>query len=223
MLSFSAWGETAQVRHQHLRKGAMGQIEIGESSISFKEAGKNSAHSWEWKYEEIQQLTLSPSELRILSYENAKWQAGRDREYRFYQLPKDFASQVSALLRSRLDQRFVAHLRDPDVKLQWQVGAKLLHRFGGSQGTLLFTEEQIAFKTDSGASHTWLYNDIENISTSGRFDMSVTTSERSGWSRAPVTDYHFQLKQALTEDRYNDLWRRVNRARGLRVNISASY
>ena len=129
MLSVAALG--AEVRHQHLRKGAMGQIEIGENSISFKEAGKKSEHSWEWKYEDIQQLTLSATELRILSYDDEKWQFGRDREYVFDQLPKDFASQVYSQLRTRLDQRFVAHLGDLDVKPLWQMGAKLLHRFSG--------------------------------------------------------------------------------------------
>jgi hypothetical protein len=64
----------------------MGQIEISENLISFKEAGKKSEHSRQWKYEDIQQLTLSPTELRILSYDDEKWQLGRDREYVFDQL-----------------------------------------------------------------------------------------------------------------------------------------
>jgi len=220
MLSFAAWGNplSVQVRHQHLRKGAMGQIEIGENSILFKEAGKNSAHSWEWKYGDIQQLTLSPTELRILSYDDAKWQLGRDREYVFDQLPKDFATQVYPRLRERLGQRFAEHLGEPAVKPLWAVGAKLQHKLGGSQGVLLFAEDRIVYKTDrNGESHTWLYTEIENVSTSGRFDLSIITAERSGWSRGSVTDYHFQLKNALSEDRYNDLWRRIIRGNGLRV------
>jgi len=226
MLSFAAWGGplSVQVRHQHLRKGATGQIEIGENSISFKEAGKNSKHSWDWKYEDIQQLTLSPTELRILSYDDERWQFGRDREYVFDQLPKDFATQVYSLLGTRLDQRFVAHLIDADVKPSWQVGAKLRHKFGGSQGTLLFAEDRIVHKTDkSGEAHTWLYNEIENVSTSGHFDLSITTSERSGWPRGSTNDYHFQLKQVFSEERYNELWRRVNRANGLRAELRETH
>ena len=216
MLGFAAWGDSlsVQVRHEHFRKGAMGQIEIGESSISFKEAGKNSSHSWEWKYENIQQLTLNPTELRILTYDDQKWQLGRDREYAFDQLPPDFASQACSLLRGRLDQRFVAHLDDPDVKPLWQIGAKLAHRLSGSQGRLLVSEDRIVFKTEDGESHAWRYTDVENVSTSGPFDLSITTLERSGWHHGSVTDYHFQLKQVLTEDRYNDLWRRINHAKG---------
>jgi hypothetical protein len=142
----------------------------------------------------------------------------------FDQLPKDFAMQAYSVLRTRLDRRFVAHLFDADVKPSWQVGAKLQHKLGGSQGTLLFAEDRIVYMTDrNGESHTWLYTEIENVSTSGRFDLSIATSERSGWSRAAVTDYHFQLKQALTEQRYNDLWRSVNRSNGLNVGLRENH
>lgn len=216
MLGFASFG--AEVRHQHLRKGGMGQIEIGENSISFKEAGKKSAHSWEWKYENIQQLTLSPTELRLLSYDDAKWQLGRDREYVFDQLPKEFFTEAYPRLRERLGQRFAEHLGVPEVTPLWEVGVKLQHKLGGSQGTLRFAEDRIGFKTDkTGESHTWLYTEIENVSSSGRFDLSIITAERSSWSRAPVTDYDCQLKQALTEERYNNLWRTINRANELKV------
>ena len=219
ILNFAAWGDSlrVEVRHEHFGKGAIGQIEIGENAISFKEAGKNSAHSWEWKYEDIQQLTLSPTELRILTYDDQKWQFGRDREYAFDHLPPDFASQIYSLLRTRLDQRFIVHLPDSEVKPSWQIGAKLQRRFGGPQGVLLVSEDRIVFKAYDGESHTWRYSDIENVSASGPFDLSITTSERSGWLRGSMTDYHFQLKQVLPDDRYNDLWRRVNQAKGLAI------
>jgi hypothetical protein len=217
----TAWGDSlsVQVRHEHFRKGAVGQMEVGETSISFNEAGKNSTHSWTWKYEDIQQLTLSPHELRILTYDDQKWQFGRDREFTFDHVPQDFALQVYAMLHDRLDQRFVAHMNDQDVKPLWQVEAKLLHRFGGSQGTLLVGEDRIAYRTDRGESYTWRLADIESVSTSGHFDFSITTSERSGWFRGSISEYHFELKQALSEDHYNDVWRRVNRAHGLGTGL----
>ena len=44
----------------------------------------------------------------------------------------------------------------------------------------------------------------------------VTQEIAYGSIRLPVVA-HFQLKQALTEERYNDLWWRVNRGNGLRI------
>jgi hypothetical protein len=183
---------------------------VEEASISFKEAGKRHEHEWQWKYDDIQQLTLSETELRILTYEDRKWQLGRDREYAFDQLPKDLAANVYSLLRDRLDQRFVVHLSVADVKPLWQVDAKLLQRFGGSQGRLVIGEDRIEYRTDGARSYTWRLRDIDNVSTAGPFDLSITTSERSGWLRGSLSVYHFQLKQALTEDRYNRLWRSLN-------------
>src|ERR1019366_2531129 len=100
-LAASGGSLTVQVRHEHFRKGTKGQMEIGENYVSFYETGKNFSHSRKWKYEDIQQLTLSPAELRILTYDDQKWQLGRDREFAFDQLPKDFASQAYLLLRDR--------------------------------------------------------------------------------------------------------------------------
>jgi len=219
IFSFAVCGDslTVQVRHEHLRNGVTGNLEISESSVSFRESGKNSSHSWEWKYEDIQQLTLSPADLRILTYEDQKWKLGLDREYRFDKLPKDFAPQVYPLFRSRLDQRFVADLAEPDGRLLWKVGAKLHHRLGGSQGTILIAEDCIVYETEKGQSHTWRYGDIDNISSSGPFDLSILTMERSSWYHGSPTEYHFQLKEELRDDRYNDLWRRVNQTEGLQI------
>ena len=216
----SAADLTAEVRHKHLRKGAMGQIDINAGGISFKETGKHAAHSQEWKYEDIQQLTLSPTEISILTYEGEKWQLGRDREYVFDQLPEGFAAQIYTLLHAKLDQRFAAHLGDPDVLPKWQAPAKLLRRFGGSQGTLLVGEDRIEFKVEKGESYTWRLKDIQNVSSSGPFDLSITTLERSGVLHGSTSEYRFQLKESLSEARYNELWQKVNAANGLQVLFS---
>jgi hypothetical protein len=208
---------TFTVRHEHLRKGRTGTIEIGENSISFQEDEKNPKHSREWKYEDIQQMTLSPTELRILTYEDQKWKLGLDREYTFDRLPKEFAAQVYPMFRRRLDQRFVADLADPDITPLWKVGAKLHQGLGGSVGTILVGSDRIVYQADKGQSHTWRDGDIDNISSSGPFDFSITTLERSAWHHGSPTEYHFQLKEEMHEARYNQLWRRLNRRKGLQI------
>jgi hypothetical protein len=221
-LTTGAWAEpvTFTVRHEHLREGRTGTLEISTNSISFREDEKKPKHSREWKYEDIQQITLSLTELRILTYEDQKWKFGLDREYLFDRLPKGFASQVYPLFRSWLDQRFVADLADPDVKPLWKIGAKLRQGLGGSVGVILVGEDRIVYDTENGEPRTWRYRDIDNISSSGPFDLSITTFERSAWHHGSPTEYHFQLKEELREDRYNELWRRINHTKGLQI-ISA--
>jgi len=45
---------------------------------------------------------------------------------------------------------------------------------------------------------------FENIASAGPFDLTIVTRER---------EFRFQLKQALAESPYNELWRKLNRSR----------
>ena len=205
---------TFQVRHRHLHGGAAGTLRIGADSISFTEPSKDGKHSREWAFAEIQQLSLSAAELHILTYEDQKWQLGRDRDFVFDRLPEGMAQQVYPLLARSLDQRFVAELSDPGRRPLWQTGAKLLRGLGGSEGDLLIGDDWIVYKCkDARQSRTWRFQDIDNLATSGPFDLAITTLERSDWRHAGPTEFRFELKQPLDENRYNKLWRSMQRFR----------
>jgi hypothetical protein len=45
-------------------------------------------------FDDIQELELSPDTLRILTYEDSRWELGRDREYLFDHRPSGFAKSV---------------------------------------------------------------------------------------------------------------------------------
>jgi hypothetical protein len=214
---------TYQVRHQHLRGGATGTLRIGAESIVFTEQSKNGKHAREWAYSDIQQLSLSDAELRILTYEDQKWQLGRDRDFVFDHLPEGLVQQVYPLFTRNLDQRFIAELSEPVVHVLWQAGAKLRHGLGGSQGDLLIGDDSIIYQAKAqGESRTWRFEDIDNIATAGPFDLAITTLERSDWRHAGPTEFRFELKQALSEDRYNELWRRIYRFRSRRTDFSVA-
>ena len=76
-LASRAHASTFEVWHRHWRSGAPGTLDIGLATISFQEKGKRAAHSRTWRYDDIQQLTLSPNSLRILTYEDEKRELGR--------------------------------------------------------------------------------------------------------------------------------------------------
>lgn len=201
---------TYQVRHRHGRGGAIGTLRVTLDSISFEEPGKKHEHSHEWKYNDIQQLSLSADELRILTYEDQKWQFGRDREYVFDQLPEDLPATLYPMFSVRLDQRFIPELADPAIQPKWQVAVKLRHGLGGSNGTLLVGDDRIVYKSETaGESRTWRFTDIESISMSGPFELSITSLERSGWRHSGPTEFRFQLKEPVAENRYNELWRKI--------------
>jgi hypothetical protein len=173
------------------------------------EEDKKPEHSRVWRYAEIQRLELAPGHVRILTYEDVGWQLGRDRDFRFDHLPPDLAARVHPFLTARLDQRYLAHVADLSAKPAWELPAKLLLGRGGSNGSLKVAANQIVFDGgERGESRTWKLSDITNVNSPDPFELTITTIE--GENRV-------QLKAALAEDRYRELWQTISQFHGLRV------
>jgi hypothetical protein len=203
----------AEVEHRHLRHSSPGILEVTADGIEFTEMNKTARHNRRWTYEQIQQLVLSETSLRILSYEDAKW-TGRDREWVFEKLPKDFAMTYYAIWRDKLDQRFIAAVADPEVKTLAEFPAKLTGLVKGVGGTLLFGEDRIVFRAaKAGDSRTWRLSDIDNIASAGPFDFSIVTLEHHGNWHPGSRDFRFQLQRPMEEARFNELWRRLVKAK----------
>lgn len=193
--------QTYEVRHDHLYKSGRGKLTFSAAGLAYEEGD----HSRTWKYEDIQRLELGPERIRVLSYDRQRWQLGRDREHVFTDLPKDLATDVYPQLSSSLDRRFVAKLAEPGVKPLWESPAR---RTGN--GTLVIGENKIVFYAGKD-SQTWRYWDIQNVSSSGAFDLTLTTIDG---------EQRFQLKKVLPEEQYDQLWRRFNSTHSTLKEIS---
>jgi hypothetical protein len=206
------------VLHDHLRKACSGVLTLDEHGLSFQGAALKKGktpHAWTWTYPDIQQLTVAPDEIRVLTYKDNLWKLGADREYRFKAAAGRPLGEAHDFLKGRLDQRLVSELADSDVKALWQMPVKLLGRFRGSEGTLIVGEDRIVYRAGKeDESRTWRYADIDNISTSGPFQLTVTTFERSRSNYGSRKGFNFQLKERLEETSYNELWRRLNSRKG---------
>ncbi len=195
------------VRHDHWRKGAEGVLTFDSEGFAFDEPGKKSQHSRRWKYEEIQHFELTPQRLRIITYDDVGWQLGRDREYLFDRLPKEMAQELYPLLSAHLDARFIAEVPNAMADTVWSAPAKMLHGWSGANGLLKAGADRIVFAS-ARKSRTWRYSDIQGITTEGPLEFSISALD--GVTR-------FQLKQVLPEERYNELWRRISQANGLKT------
>ena len=121
-------------------------------------------------------------------------------------VPEGFVEKLYPTFSHRLDQRFVAALADDQVKRLWEAPAKLLHRTGGAQGNIIVGTDRVVYVTDSPEeSRTWRIKDIDLVSSSGPFDLTITTFERSGANYAGHRGFHFELKRPLAEAEYNVL------------------
>jgi hypothetical protein len=188
-----------KARHDHLRKGGDGTLAFSDEGVKWTESGKKAAHSHLWKYGDIQRLELEPQRVQITTYDDIRWQFERDRVYVFSRMPQDAAIQLYPLLAARMDQRFIAHVAGAENTPVYETGAKLLHGWGGANGTLTIGTDRIVFKS-AADSRMWRFSDLASVSSSGPFELTLNTIE--GENR-------FQLKQRLPEERYQELWRRT--------------
>jgi hypothetical protein len=195
-------------RHDHLRNGGAGILTFTDEMVRWEE-NKKPEHSRSWRYAEIQRLELASGHVRILTYEDVGWQLGRDRDYSFDHLPAELAMRVHPFLAARLDQRYLAHVADQSAMPTWAVPAKLLIGRSGSNGDLKLSDGQIVFDGgERGESRTWKWSDITEVNSSDPFELTITTIE--GENR-------IQLKAALPQDRYQELWRSISASHGLKV------
>lgn len=212
-----------EVRHDHLIKSGRGTLLIEPARIYYRESGApkepgKGKHVWEWPFEEIQELRLSPRTLSFVTYEDDKWMAGRDRRYSFSLAGDATFHSAYGLLKNRLDSRFVAIFADESVTPLWEIPVKHLTRFGGHQGKLIIGEDRVVFSTSAkGESRTWRNEDIENISSSGPHQLTLTTYERALGHYGNLKQFNFQLKQQMDQERYDWLWQMIHRPPALEV------
>ena len=192
--------------HDHFRGGGRGELIAAEDTLRFGEAN-DAGHNWRLAWDDIQQLWISPREVRVTTYKDTWWRLGEDREYRVTAAPGVTFEPLYTALKNRLDQRLVAALSDEPPAIRWELPAKLREKFGGPEGVLAVAADRVVFRSpERGASRTWRIAGIESVSSSGAFDLTITTLEKS---------FTFQLKRPLRADQYDSLWRRLNESKQL--------
>jgi hypothetical protein len=196
------------MRHRHLRGGCEGTLEVSEAGVRF--TGPK-GHAWQWRLDQIRQLELAPDRVVVVSYDNGRLPE-TDRRYEFSGAVP--AAELYTLLKDRMDQRLVAELVQPPGRGGWLLPVKHVGR-AGSVGTLELTADTIAYRTPAkDESRTWRYTDIAGISSSGPLQLTITTLERAPAQYGGRKDFNFELQQAIPEDRYNELWLRIEMKNG---------
>jgi hypothetical protein len=198
----AAFAAQFPARHEHLRKGCDGTMTADQAGVRF---AAPKGHTFAWKYEEIQKLVLEPRKIRIVTYKDSKLRLGADTEYNFTgQIPTE---ELYRLWKTRMDQRFVAELPQP-VTGGFSIPVKHLGHLFGTQGTLAIGDDAIVYSTAApNDSRTWRYSDIQSVGSSGPFQLTITTFERTN-------GFNFQLKEPITEARYNQLWLAIEKKNG---------
>ena len=205
ILLAAAWASAAEfpVRHTHIKGNCEGVLKVDTSGVSF--AGQKK-HVWHWKLQDIRELKLAPDGVYVLSY------------YGRYDFKgKTPVQQLYAMLKGTMDQRLVMQAVETapaghPLPSTWSVAVK--HR-GGADGSLVFGDDIIEYASAArDESRTWRYQDIDNISSSGPFQLTVTTFERAMAHYNDRREFSFELKEPITEAKYNQLWLLVEKKNG---------
>ncbi|MBI4905745.1 MAG: hypothetical protein HY820_19080 [Acidobacteria bacterium] len=194
------------------RRAKLGQLRISDKEIVFTEVvkkGKRKPVEWRWPLQEIQQLTVSDEQITVLTWQDSKWKLGADREYSFR--GKGF-EKAYLLLRARMDDRLVGALPGPARPDVWELRVKHLAGLNrGTEGVLRIAGGEISYSTAAkAASRTWRFSDVENISSSGPYELTLSTYERSKTHYNGYKAYHFELKDRLDEARFQSVWLALN-------------
>jgi hypothetical protein len=212
-----------EARHEHWHGSCSGKLTVGASGVAFESATKKD-HRWNWGWLDIQQLEiLDNGEWSLLTYKDNKWRLGADREFHFRVADRRLEAQAGALLEQKLERRFVLGLALEPANTLWELPVKHLLRIAGTEGMLIAAQDRIVYKAGRpGDSRTWYLEDIDSVSASGPFQLTITGFERARAHYGDRKGFNFELKLPLAEDRYNDLWRRVERAKGLEQAAAAA-
>jgi hypothetical protein len=196
------------VQHDHTMRSCRGTLVITPEKIEYKTTHEK--HARVWQYVELQQVKVeSKTRLELLTYEDEKRLAGRDREWTFRLLEGVITPEISALLLAQVARPLVTSV--PPVtegSTRFEVPVKHLHNFGGCSGTLRIYADRVAFESAEKPEHSrfWRYTDIQNFSQSERFRFEIVTFEAGiGGPKS----YNFQLKQELPAQAYDYVWARV--------------
>ena len=214
---------TYEVQHHRALKNHAGVLTISEKGVGYQQVlsdGKGKKHpkleSVQFDYQDIQELWVSPDKLVLVTYKDRKWLLGVDKEFEFFLTKGKSFDAAYSMLKDKLDRRFVAAVADSQPSMLWALPVKLLGTIQGSEGILEVGSDRIVYRTErQRQSRTWRYQDIENVSTSDRYQLTVTTYERAKSQYGSRKGFNFQLKQPLDEKRFEALWKRLNQDKGL--------
>ena len=198
------------VRHDHTFGSCRGELIFREDGVDFITPEKK--HARTWKYEDIQQIgLLSPQEIVILTYEDKKWEFGRDRDFRFQVTQGTITPSLYTMLQARVTRPLVSALLPPEITPEYRIPVKHERGFSGTQGTLEVSDQCILYRTDAkGDSRIWRYEDIASIGTTGPYQLRLTSMDRVQGEFGGERNFVFTLKRKLDPEIYDFLWWKIN-------------
>ncbi|MFN8007607.1 MAG: hypothetical protein U0V70_11390 [Terriglobia bacterium] len=198
------------VEHEHAFKNCKGELLFTDDRVEY--VTKDAKHGRVWSYIDIQQLGLMDStHISLLSYEDMKWEMGKDRRYRFVLTEGTVPQSLAPFLQGRLTRPLVVGIHPGPFPGKFEIPVKHLHAWGGCQGILKIGEDSVSYETTNKEdSRLWRIDTLESVGTTGPYQLRLTTMERTGSEISSEKNFIFELKQRLDPAAYDFLWWKIN-------------
>ncbi|MBZ5497056.1 MAG: hypothetical protein LAP85_11690 [Acidobacteriia bacterium] len=197
------------VKHRHILKDCRGTLKITPEGVEYQTSHAKDARRW--KFEEIRVVEVkSPTEISVVTYEDQKRWAGKDKVFEFTLLDKQADPALSAFLLSHVKRPMeLAVIPEEGEKPAFEIPVKHLHTIVGAMGMLRIYADKVIFQSSKvGDSRYWRLADIERFSQPDRFRFQVVSHVPQ--AGGPTEVYNFQLMEDLPDGVYDYLWLRLH-------------
>lgn len=183
-----------------------GVLVVSDDAIEFR--AKDDERSRRWSYEDIQYFDrVSTQEIIVLTYEDSGWKLGRDRQFRFVLSEGEFTDALFDQVSRGIGRPVTNRVFEVREAVEMELPVKHLHALGGCEGTLLFTKNEVYYRTSHARdARQWqLRRDVDSVWSHDRYhlELHVYDNNRREFSRAKV--YKFDLKRPLDPEWYRGL------------------
>ena len=191
-----------------------GTLKIDSEGIEFQPV---KGTEYGWPYIEIKTFNLTSKTLILQGYQNKSLHRPGEKSVRF-----NLTDPVPPTVAAELAEQVAKPTRngDPDPKLESSASIPARHHrnFGGSNGTLRFSEGGIDYVTTARDARSWRWADLETLSNPDPYHLLVF-----GYRDA----YAFDLKEPLSQALFNHLTDEINlhnaAGSGQRLDVQVPY
>lgn len=197
------------VQHRHVLKDCRGVLLIKSEGVEYK--ASRLKDSRKWNFTDIRTLEIkSPTEISLITYEDQKRWAGKDKVFEFLLLDKKATPELSVFLLNRVPRPMkLAVIPNNLGKPEYEIPVKHLRTITGSRGTLQIYSDKVVYETTTvGDSRYWRIKDIERFSQPDRFRFEIVSYVPA--AGGPTEVYNFQLIEDLPDGVNDYLWVRLH-------------
>jgi hypothetical protein len=186
-----------------------GELIISNNGVEYRARKEKDSRAWTYTDIKLFEI-LSPTRVRIWTYQNRKLLLGQEESLTFKLIDKKIDQQVGDFLRERINRPLVTSFTGETSEPLAQIPVKHLHRLSGCQGVLKVYMDSLVYEAQDGHdSRSWRWTDLRAVGRPDIDRLEVLTFEPQ--IGGPKRSFNFILKVPLPEKTYDLIWSRVFR------------